>query len=269
MGGEAELAVGGDVVLDGEAPLGAGDQRAVDRLGQALLGPPLRLGDRLEPLVSHSDPLVMPCPSRTRGGSIGEQRRPGDSTRPARAAPPSPRQARIGLLGSAAWPTRVRPAEPGPEGRARRQLRRRGVPLRPLPPGPTGRGGGLDPPQPGVHRRRPRCGNRCPGSAPGGAGRRGRRGRARRPHARRARRDAPAGAGVGGSGRVDPAPGRQRRRGHRVVVVALDGPLPTLTEVAVSSSPVARWRRSGRGPTRSPRSSSRPKLSSATGAGGP
>ena len=54
VGGEAELAVGGDVVLHRDAALGAGDQRPVDRLGQALLGAPLRLGHRFEPLVCHN-----------------------------------------------------------------------------------------------------------------------------------------------------------------------------------------------------------------------
>ena len=50
--GEAQLGVRVHVVLDGDAALGAGDERAVDGLGQAALGPPLRLGHRLEPLVA-------------------------------------------------------------------------------------------------------------------------------------------------------------------------------------------------------------------------
>ena len=61
------------VVLDGDAPLGAGDERAVDRLGQPPLRASLRLGDGLEPLVSHCDPLVMPCPTRPGDTSIGNR----------------------------------------------------------------------------------------------------------------------------------------------------------------------------------------------------
>ncbi len=76
VGGEAELAVGGDVVLEGEAPLGAGDQRAVDGLGQAFLGPPLRLGHRLEPLVCHCVRLSSTVVSGSRGAT---RLRPGDS----------------------------------------------------------------------------------------------------------------------------------------------------------------------------------------------
>ena len=60
VGREAELAEGGDVVLHRDPAFRAGDEGAVDRLGQALLGPPLGLGHRLEPLVCHSEPLVMP-----------------------------------------------------------------------------------------------------------------------------------------------------------------------------------------------------------------
>ena len=56
-GAKPSSRVGGDVVLEREAALGSGDQRPVDRLGQALLGPPLGLGHCLEPLVSHSAPL--------------------------------------------------------------------------------------------------------------------------------------------------------------------------------------------------------------------
>ena len=82
-GAKPELAEGGDVVLEREAPLGAGDERAVDRLGQALLGPPLRLGHRLEPLVCHTDPLVLPCDSAPVAGASG----PGNSTRQG-AGPP-------------------------------------------------------------------------------------------------------------------------------------------------------------------------------------
>ena len=64
-GAKPELAVGGDVVLERDAALGAGDQRAVDRLGQALLGAPLRLGHRLEPLVCHDRDLsCRPAPER-------------------------------------------------------------------------------------------------------------------------------------------------------------------------------------------------------------
>ena len=45
-----------DVVLEGRPRLAAGHQRAVDRLRQLLLRPPLGLGDRLEPLTSHVQP---------------------------------------------------------------------------------------------------------------------------------------------------------------------------------------------------------------------
>ena len=48
---EAELAERRDVVLDGQALLRAGDQRAVHRLGQVLARPAVRLGDGLEPLT--------------------------------------------------------------------------------------------------------------------------------------------------------------------------------------------------------------------------
>ncbi len=54
VGGEAELAVGSDVVLHRDPAFGTCDQRPVDRLGQALFGAPLRLGHRFEPLVSHN-----------------------------------------------------------------------------------------------------------------------------------------------------------------------------------------------------------------------
>src|SRR6185437_9449049 len=50
---EAQLAESPDVVPDGDAVLGAGDQGAVHGLGQALPGPPLRYRDALKPRVSH------------------------------------------------------------------------------------------------------------------------------------------------------------------------------------------------------------------------
>ena len=61
VGSETELAECGDVVLEGGAPLGAGDQRAVHRLGQPLAGPALRLGHCLEPLVCHADLSAARC----------------------------------------------------------------------------------------------------------------------------------------------------------------------------------------------------------------
>ena len=56
VGGEAQLGEGGDVVLDGEPLLRAGDQRPVDRLGQPLLGPALRFGHGFEPTTAHRSP---------------------------------------------------------------------------------------------------------------------------------------------------------------------------------------------------------------------
>ena len=84
-GAKPSSRVRGDVVLDREAPLGAGDQRAVDRLGQALLGAPLGLGHRFEPLVCHSEPLVTPC----RPAPAAGHRRPGGTLR-AVLRPPHP-----------------------------------------------------------------------------------------------------------------------------------------------------------------------------------
>jgi hypothetical protein len=72
--GEPQLAVGVDVVLEGLSPLGAGDQRHVDRGRQGLLRPPLGLGDGLEPGVPHqagrpvSDIPVRGSSSQARSG---------------------------------------------------------------------------------------------------------------------------------------------------------------------------------------------------------
>ena len=255
--GEAQLAERGDVVLDRDAALGAGDQRAVDRLGQALLGPPLGLGHRLEPLVCHSEPLVLPVRPAPRRG----HRRPGDSTR--RAGPPhSGRPGEAPTLGSAACPSpNVRPARPP-------SRRRRAPPASAVPPshyeryrpGPPVAAVEWILPATGADGRRPRRRHGRPDPAPGRAGRRGRGGRARRPHAGGARRVGPRRAGRGGPGRVDPAARRQRRRRARVVLVALDGHRsPRCSRSAGSWSPAARWARCGPGPTPSRPSSRRPR----------
>jgi hypothetical protein len=49
--GEAQFGERPGVVVDGATALRSGDQRAVDRAGELLLGSALRLGDRLEPWV--------------------------------------------------------------------------------------------------------------------------------------------------------------------------------------------------------------------------
>ena len=58
---EAELGERRDVVRGGEPCSDARDQRAVHRLGEPLLGAPLRLCDGLEPLVAHY--LILPDPA--------------------------------------------------------------------------------------------------------------------------------------------------------------------------------------------------------------
>ena len=96
VGSEAEFAEGGDVVLEGGAPLRAGDQRAVHRLRQPLAGPPLRLGHCLEPLVCHADLSAArrPSPRNTVTGRLYAPRaaaHPGAVVAPVRSTPPGRR----------------------------------------------------------------------------------------------------------------------------------------------------------------------------------
>ena len=202
--------------------LGAGDQRPVHRLGQPLLGAPLGLGHRLEPLVCHSEPLVTPRRLRTRGRASATGRLyapcPGRPT-------PGDRARRRRSLGGMSEPDIV-PLTP--EQKAARAASFGGAASHyaALPPGSPGRGGGLDPPGPRADGGRPRCRHGRPDAAPGRAGRRGGGRGARRSHAGGARRVGPRGAGRGGPRRVDPAPRRQRGCRRGVVLLALDGHRP-------------------------------------------
>src|SRR4051794_30600490 len=78
MRGEPQLGERLGVVVVGDPALGACEQRAVDRPGEAPLGPALRLGDRLDPPPAHDRPLVS-CPA----SGLSSQKRSGRPAGPA------------------------------------------------------------------------------------------------------------------------------------------------------------------------------------------
>ena len=102
MGREAELAEGGQVVLVGEAALGAGQERFVDRWRKPLLGSALRLGHRLEPRPRHRailpDPRLAQWVRSVAGGRPGvsprrsSRRRARCARRAGRRSPSGPRR---------------------------------------------------------------------------------------------------------------------------------------------------------------------------------
>ena len=167
------------------APLRAGDERPVDRLGQpprAAAAPPATVSNHLFAIPALSLSPLCSCP----GGD-------GDST------PPGQPQVRPLWSAGGQRGTGIAGRDARTEGRPRRSkfvVDRYGRHLT----GPVSRGGGLGAPGPRRSGGGPRRRHRWADPPAGGTGRRGGRRRAGRPHAPGAGRDPARGAGVGRTG---------------------------------------------------------------------